>query len=283
MIPLQSFWLFAPIFFLWCPWQSVVLTHPVLICGHAKGGNTVWFTALYCSRKDLDKWKPQVLISKGACWWLLTFSDSLENLKKGRECPSRKMYIPTSTWSLHTMWGALQLREAHPVPPKCPGGPGSSEDRSSVLPWTVSHTSAAAEKQSKPQVVSISQPPLRQEVPKPGNKNCFKELGKTKTKQPVVYRQPVGKWEMAELIGHILWAPQGFWKKKKKKVWPSRRIWDMSGEMVRNRVGEEWCWKCYWVQTRRVLGAWLYKNVNYLTALNWTPNINSILCVFYYN
>lgn len=37
------------------------------------------------------------------------------------------------------------------------------------------------------------------------------------------------------------------------------------------------------VQIRRVLGAWLYKNVNYLIALNWTPNINSMLCVFYCN
>lgn len=37
------------------------------------------------------------------------------------------------------------------------------------------------------------------------------------------------------------------------------------------------------VQMKRVLGDWLYKNVNYLAVLNWTQNINSMLCVFYCN
>lgn len=151
------------------------------------------------------------------------------------------------------MSGALRLSEAHPVPPKCPWDPGSSDDHSSVLPRAVSHRAAAAEKQSKPQVVSIFQPPLRQEVPKPGNKNCFKELGKTKTKQPVVYRQPVGKWEMAELTGHILWAPQGLIVSVKKMYGNQEEFEIWVGKW--SEMGGEWCWKCYWGSDEKSFGS----------------------------
>ena len=35
---------------------------------------------------------------------------------------------------------------------------------------------------------------------------------------------------------------------------------------------------------KRLLGDWLHKNVNYLTALNWTlKNVSSVLCVFSHN
>lgn len=61
-------------------------------------------------------------------------------------------------------------------------------------------------------------------------------------------------------------------KKNLRYEWGNGQKWGENG--VENVTG---------VQMRRVLGAWLYKNVYYLTALNWTPNINSMLCVFYCN
>lgn len=108
----------------------------------------MWFTALDCSRKVLDKWKPQMLIFKGDCWCLLAFSGSGTPLTiwgKIENISLEKYIFPHA----HEICIQLQgLSEAHPAPPKCPWDPGNPDDSSSIHSWSFSHRTVAAEKQA---------------------------------------------------------------------------------------------------------------------------------------